>query len=331
MSKIKYYYDTETCKYERVKVKKRDVVINALGFLSLSLVLAVGIIVVLSRYFESPKEMALIKENEELKLYYDLMQDQLAGMNNMLGVLQEKDDHVYRTVFEAEPIPETVREAGSGGVLKYRNLLESDLDNKDLVVGTLEKIDRVKKKMYIQTKSYDELLELANNKEAYYAAMPAIQPVSNKELRRLSSGFGPRIDPILKVRKMHYGIDFSAERGTPIYATADGKISKARKTYSGIGTYVKVNHGFGFETLYGHMSRFIVKPGQKVKRGEIIGYVGNTGKSTAPHLHYEVHINGKAVDPVHYFYKDLNADEYAEILRLASIENQSLGSYSTRQ
>lgn len=330
MSKIKYYYDTETCKYERVKVKKRDVVINALGFLSLAIVLAVGIIVMLSRYFESPKEMALIKENEELKLYYELMQDQLSSMDNMLGVLQEKDDHVYRTVFEAEPIPETVREAGSGGVLKYRNLLESDLNNKDLVVGTLEKIDRVKKKMYIQTKSYDELLDLATNKEAYYAAMPAIQPVSNKELRRLSSGFGRRTDPILKVKKMHYGTDFSAERGTPIYATADGTISVARKTYNGIGTYVKIDHGFGFETLYGHMSRYIVKSGQKVKRGEVIGYVGNTGKSTAPHLHYEVHINGKAVNPVHYFYQDLNADEYAEILRLSSIENQSLGSYSNR-
>lgn len=330
MSKIKYYYDTETCKYERVKVKKSDVIINALGFTSLAVVLAIGIIVVLSRYFESPKEMALIKQNEELKLYYDLMQEQLTGMDNMLGVLQEKDDYVYRTVFEAEPIASTVREAGSGGVLKYRNLLESDLDNKDLVVGTLERIDRVKKKMYIQTKSYDEVLDLARNKEEYYAAMPAIQPVSNKELRRLSSGFGRRIDPILKVKKMHAGTDFSAERGTPIYATADGTVNRARKDYTGLGHHIKIDHGFGFETLYGHMSRFAVKNGQKVKRGDIIGYVGNTGKSTAPHLHYEVHVKGKAVNPVYYFYKDLDANEFEEILRLSAIENQSLGSYSNR-
>ena len=330
MSKIKYYYDTETCKYERVKVKKSDVVINALGFLSLSMVIAVGMILILSTYFESPKEASLAKENDELKLYYDLMQEQVAGMNDMLDVLQEKDDNVYRVVFEAEPIPQTVREAGSGGALKYRNLLESDLENKDLVVGTLDKIDKLKKKIYIQTKSYDEVMELARNKEDYYAAMPAMQPVSNKELRRLSSGFGRRTDPILKVKKMHYGTDFSAERGTPIYATADGTVSRTRKDLNGLGWHIKINHGFGFETLYGHMSRFAVKNGQKVKRGDIIGYVGNTGKSTAPHLHYEVHIKGKAVNPINYFYQDLTADEYEELLRLSSIENQSLGSYSNR-
>lgn len=330
MSKIKYYYDTETCKYERVKVKKRDVVINAMGFLTLSMALAIGILLVLSNYFDSPKEQALKKENEDLKLYYELMQEQLGSMDEMLAVLQEKDDYVYRTVFEAEPIPTTVREAGSGGVLKYRKLLESNLDNKDLVVSTLERLDRVKKKMYIQTKSYDEVLELAKNKDAYYAAMPAIQPVSNKELRRLSSGYGLRTDPILKVKKMHYGIDFSAERGTPIYATADGTVAAAQRNFGGLGNFVKINHGFGFETIYGHMSRFIVKSKQKVKRGQVIGYVGNTGKSTAPHVHYEVHINNKTVNPVNYFYMDLDAKEYEEILRLASIENQSLGSYSNQ-
>ncbi len=331
MARIKYYYDTETCKYERIKVKKRDIVINALGFLSLALVLSAGIIIVLSQYFDSPKESSLKKENEELKLYYQLMQEQVNTMDNMLGVLQQKDDNVYRTVFEAEPIPETVREAGSGGVLKYRNLLESDLDNKDLVVGTLDKIDRVKKKMYIQTKSYDEIMELALKKEELYKSMPAIQPVSNKDLRRFSSGFGLRTDPILKVKKMHYGTDFSAPQGTPIYATGDGVVKFTKKTFNGFGWHIAVDHGFGYETLYGHMSRFNVKKGQKVKRGEIIGYVGNTGKSTAPHCHYEVHINGRAVNPVNYFYKDLNPIEYEEILRLSSIENQSLGSYSNRQ
>lgn len=330
MSKIKYYYDTETCKYERVKVKKRDVVINALGFLSLAVVLAIGIIVVLSNYFDSPKELALKKENEELKLYYDIMQNQLTGMDDMLKVLQEKDDQVYRTVFEAEPIPETVREAGSGGVLKYRNLLESDLSNKDLVVGTLDELDKVKKKMYIQTKSYDEIMQLARNKDEYYAAMPAIQPVSNEDLRRFSSGFGLRTDPILKVKRMHYGVDFSAEQGTPIYATADGKVTLTRKQNSGLGWHIVLDHGFGFETVYGHMSKFNVSNGQEVKRGQVIGYVGNSGKSTAPHVHYEVHINNRAVNPVNYFYMDLDAIQYEEILRLASIENQSLGSYANQ-
>lgn len=330
MARIKYYYDTETCKYERIQVKKRDVVINALGFLSLVLVFAVAIVFVLNQYFETPKTIALENENAEKDALIGLMNEQVSGMENMLGVLQEKDDNVYRVVFEAEPIPESVREAGSGGILKYREILESDLSNKGLVVSTMEKIDRVKKKMYIQSKSYDEILTLAQNKEKLYQSMPAIQPVSNKELRRLSSGFGRRTDPVLKVKKMHYGTDFSAPRGTPIYATGDGVIKYTRTSFSGYGKHLMVDHGFGYETLYGHMSQFNVKPGQNVKRGDLIGFVGNTGKSTAPHLHYEVHINGQAVNPVNYFYKDLNPDEYEEILRLSSIENQSLGSYSNR-
>ena len=330
MARIKYYYDTETCKYERIKVKKRDIVINALGFLSLSLVLATGIIVILSQYFDSPKEKSLKKENEELKLYYGIVREQLGNMDAMLGVLQEKDDNVYRTIFEAEPIPSTIRETGYGGAARYKDLLESDLDNKELVVGTFEKIDRIKKKMYIQTKSYDEVLDLARNKELLYASMPAIQPVSNKELRRLSSGYGMRTDPILKVRKMHYGVDFSAPQGTPIYATGDGVIQRLKMSFTGYGNHLIIDHGFGYKTLYGHMSKFNVKKGQRVKRGEIIGYVGNSGKSTAPHCHYEVHINGKAINPVNYFYKDLNPAEYEEILRLSTIENQSLGSYADR-
>lgn len=184
--------------------------------------------------------------------------------------------------------------------------------------------------MYIQTKSYDEIMGLAENKAMLYQSIPAIQPVSNKELRRLSSGFGMRTDPITKVKSKHLGIDFSAPQGTPVYATGDGVIKITKKGFSGWGWYIKMDHGFGYETLYGHLSKFNVRPGQKVKRGDLIGFVGNTGKSTAPHLHYEVHINGRAVDPVNYFYKDLNPKEYEEILRLSRIENQSLGSYSSR-
>ena len=327
MARIKYYYDTETCKYERIKVRKRDVVINALGFLSLVLVCAAAIVVVLSQYFETPKTMAQAREIDNLKEQIVYMGDEVATMESMMGVLQEKDDDVYRVVFEAEPIPETVREAGSGGALRYRSILESDFDNKELVVSTLNKIDRVKKKMYIQTKSYDEIMELAKRKEQLYASMPAIQPVSNKELRRLSSGFGFRTDPILKVRKMHKGTDFSAPQGTPVYATGDAVVDLTKKSFNGLGWHIVLDHGFGYKTVYGHLSNFNVRNGQRVKRGDLIGFVGNTGKSTAPHLHYEVRINGKAVDPVNYFYKDLNPKEYEEILRLSSIENQSLGSY----
>lgn len=330
MARIKYYYDTETCKYERIQVKKRDVVINALGLAVLVLICATGLVVLYMNNFDTPRTIALENENARKDDIIELFNKQVNGMEDMLGVLQEKDDNVYRVVFEAEPIPNSVREAGSGGILKYREILESDLSNKKLVVSTMEKIDRVKKKAYIQTKSYDEIMELALNKELLYQSMPAIQPVSNKELRRLSSGFGRRTDPVLKVKKMHYGTDFSAPKGTPIYATGDGVVKYTRSSFTGFGKHVMIDHGFGYETLYGHMSQFNVRQGQKIKRGDLIGFVGNTGKSTAPHLHYEVHINGKAVNPVNYFYKDLNATEYAEILRLSSIENQSLGSYSNR-
>jgi len=330
MARIKYYYDTETCKYERIKVRKRDVFINAMGFLSLVLVFATAIVVVLSQYFETPKTVAQAREIENLKEQVGFMGAEVINMEQMMGVLQEKDDNVYRVVFEAEPIPETVREAGSGGALRYRSILESDLDNKELVVNTLNKIDRVKKKMYIQTKSYDEILLLAKGKEDFYRAIPAIQPVSNKELRRLSSGFGFRTDPILKVKKMHQGTDFSAPQGTPVYATGDAVVDRVTQSFNGLGWHIVLKHGDHYTTVYGHLSQFNVRKGQPVKRGDLIGFVGNTGKSTAPHLHYEVHINGKAVNPVNYFYKDLNPEEYEEILRLSSIENQSLGSYSNR-
>ncbi len=324
MAIIKYYYDTETCKYERVKVSSWDVTLNFLGFLSVALILAIGILFGYSSYFDSPKEALLKKQNEELNFHYELMQKEMENTNQMLTALQDRDDNIYRVIFEADPIPQSIRNAGVGGSDRYRHLTEANLENEDLVVNAYKKIDQLKKKMYIQTMSYDEIVSLATNKAALLAAIPAIQPVSNKELKRLSSGFGTRIDPIYKVRKMHAGIDFSAPIGTPIYATGDGVIKVVKKSYAS-GNMIKLDHGFGYVTLYLHMDKFNVKKGRKVKRGEIIGYVGNTGKSTAPHLHYEVHKDGVEVNPIHYFFEDLEADEYEKILILASVENQSLG------
>ncbi|MEQ9299155.1 MAG: M23 family metallopeptidase [Cyclobacteriaceae bacterium] len=327
MARIKYYYDTESCKYERVKVSSWDIVTNLLGFLSVSLILAVGIFYAYSTYFESPEVAQLKKENEELKIYYDLLASEMTAANQMLSNLQERDDYVYRVIFEADPIPSSIRTAGIGGTNRYKGLMDEDLEREDLIVETYGKIDKLKKQMYIQTKSYDEILEMAENKEALYSALPAIQPISNKELKRLSSGYGMRTDPILKVRKMHYGVDFSAPRGTPIYATGDGVVRRVSTTYGDYGKQVEIDHGFGYVTKYAHMDMHMVKKGQKVKRGEQIGMVGNTGKSTSPHCHYEVMKDGKKINPVHYFYQDLGPAEYEEILRLASIENQSLGSY----
>ncbi len=325
MARIKYYYDTETCKYERVKVGTWDIVLNLLGFLSVSVVIATIMVLVHNTYFESPKEAALKKENEELQLYYDILNQEMTDAQKMLEALQKRDDDIYRVINEAEPIPSTIREGGIGGTDRYKKLLEQGLEREELVLSTLQKIERLKKQMYIQTKSYDEIVALAKSKDKMYASIPAIQPITNKELTRLASGYGMRIDPIYKVRRMHTGVDFSATRGTPIYSTGDGVVKKVSTHYGGYGKEVLIDHGYGYVTRYAHMSDFNVKKGQKVKRGECIGYVGSTGKSTAPHLHYEVIKNGKKVNPVHYFYNDLNEDEYQKILELSSIENQSLG------
>ena len=325
MARIKYYYDTETCKYERVKVGTWDILLNMLGFLSVATVIAIAMVIVYNTYFESPKEAMLKKENEELKLYYDILNDEMEGAKEMLAALQKRDDDIYRVINEAEPISQTIREGGIGGSERYKKLLEQGLEQQELILATLQKIEGLKKQMYIQTKSYDEIVSLAKNKEQMYASIPAIQPVTNKELTRLASGFGRRVDPIYKVRRMHYGVDFSAPRGTPIYATGDGVVETVKTHYGGYGKEILIDHGYGYVTRYAHLSEFNVKRGQKVNRGECIGYVGSTGKSTAPHLHYEVIKDNKKVNPVHYFYNDLNEEEYQKILELSSIENQSLG------
>ena len=325
MARIKYYYDTETCKYERVKVGTWDIVLSLLGFLSVATIIAITMVLVYNTYFESPKEAMQKKENEELKLYYDILNREMDAAQDMMVALQQRDDDIYRVINEAEPIPRTIRQGGIGGTERYKNLLEEGLQQEELILSTLKKIESLKKQMYIQTKSYDEIVSLAKNKDQMYASIPAIQPVTNKELSRLASGFGRRIDPIYKVRRMHYGVDFSAPRGTPIYSTGDGVIKKVKTNYGGYGKEIIIDHGYGYVTRYAHLSEFNVKRGQKIKRGECIGYIGSTGKSTAPHLHYEVIKDKKKVNPVHYFYNDLNEEEYQKILELSSIENQSLG------
>ncbi len=325
MARIKYYYDTETCKYERVKVGTWDITLSLLGFLSVATVIAIAMVLVYNTYFESPKEALLKKENEELRLYYDIMNKEMEGAKEMLAALQKRDDDIYRVINEAEPIPNTMRKGGIGGTERYKKLLEEGLEQQELILSTLKRIEGLKKQMYIQTKSYDEIVELAKTKDQMYASIPAIQPITNKELTRLASGFGRRVDPIYKVRRMHYGVDFSAPRGTPIYSTGDGVVTKVKTNYGGYGKEILIDHGYGYVTRYAHLSEFNVRRGQKVKRGECVGYVGSTGKSTAPHLHYEVIKDKKKVNPVHYFYNDLNEDEYQKILELSAIENQSLG------
>lgn len=327
MAKIKYYYDTESCRYERIKVSSWDIFFNLLGFLVVSTFIGLGIFFATDHYLESPAKAELRKENEELRLYYDLLEQDMQATTDMLSVLQERDDDIYRVLFGVEPIPDEIRSAGIGGSNRYRELLEKGLQREELILSNLKKIDEMKKQMYIQTKSYDEIVKMASTKEERMASLPAIQPISNKELKRLASGFGYRIHPIYKVKKMHEGTDFSVKKGTPVYATGDGIIKWTRTSFSGYGKQIEIDHSFGYVTKYAHLNEFVVKKGQRVKRGELIAYSGNTGGSTAPHLHYEVIKNGKKVNPAYFFYQDVSDAEYAEILRLSEIENQSLGEY----
>lgn len=325
MAKIRYYYDTETCKYERVKTSRSDIVLNFLGILSLTLAMAVGLLLLFANYFESPKELMLRNQVKELEFYYTNLTHELTKLEGRLNDMEYRDDNIYRVVLGAEPIEKSVREAGVGGSERYREILEKNIIHKDVIIALSGRVDKLRRKVYIESKSHDEIIAKADNKEKLFAAIPAIQPVANKQLVALVSGFGMRVHPIYKVKKMHTGIDFAAAIGTPIYATADGLIDEVQVSFSGYGKMVEVDHGFGYRTRYAHMHGFAVRKGQRVRRGELIGYVGNTGLSTAPHLHYEVLINGVQVNPVHYFFNDLNPAEYEKIIELASIENQSLG------
>lgn len=325
MARIKYYYDTETCKYERIKTTTGDIILNALGIFSLTLAMAAGILLVSSSYFESPKELILKNEVKEMEFYYDNLLQEVNKLQKQLANMEYRDDNIYRVVLGAEPIDKSIREAGIGGIDRYEDVKDKNILHEDIIIRLNENVDNLRRKIYIESKSQDEVVELAESKEKLFAAIPAIQPVANKQLIALASGFGLRIHPIYKVKKMHTGIDFAASIGTPIYATADGTIDRVDVSFSGYGKVIEIDHGFGYRTRYAHMHGFAIRQGQKVKRGDLIGYVGNTGLSTAPHLHYEVFVNGVHANPVHYFFNDLNPAEYEKIIELASIENQSLG------
>jgi murein DD-endopeptidase MepM/ murein hydrolase activator NlpD len=266
-----------------------------------------------------------MRENQELISQYELMLKDLEKVENVLTDLQQRDDNIYRVIFETDPIPSSIRKAGFGGTNKYSHL--ESLSNSTLIIETARKLDILSKEAYIQSKSFDEVMKLALNKEEMFASIPAIQPITNRNLKHTASGWGYRIHPIYKVRKMHWGMDFTAPVGTPVYATGNGRVTELAGTVSGFsefGRYIKINHGWGFETVYAHLSKYNVKEGQEIKRGDIIGYVGNSGLSTAPHLHYEVHKDGQRVNPALYYFRDLTAEEFDKMIAISSNIGQTL-------
>lgn len=321
MAKVKYYYDTKTLSYKRIELSVANKIKKILYFFFGSALTGFFMVVIFLQFFDSPKEKILNREIQQLSIQYKIIQNKLEKAEIVLDDLQKRDDNIYRLIFEADPIPKSIRKAGYGGVNRYQDL--TGFKNSELVISTSKKIDQVTKQLYIQSKSFDEIIDLAKNKTTMLASIPAIQPVSNKDLSRMASGFGNRIHPIYKTKKFHAGMDFSAKTGTPIYATGDGEISKVKRSRKGYGNHVVINHGFGYKTLYAHMSKYIVKKRQKVKRGDIIGYVGNTGTSVAPHLHYEVHKDGKKINPVNFYYNDLTPEQFEKMLLISSQSNQS--------
>lgn len=321
MSKIQYKFNTKSLTYEKITVSIRKRVWQFLSYLATGTVFTAITIFIAYNYFDSPKEKQLKRELSQVNLQYELLNSRVAQINDVLSDIQERDNNVYRTIFEAEPIPASIREAGFGGVDRYKTLL--GYNNSELMIESTKRIDQISKQLYIQSKSFDELAKLVKNKEQLLACIPAIQPISNKNLKHVPSGYGWRTDPIYKTPEFHAGLDFTANTGTEIYATGDGIVITADAAAQGYGNHVVISHGFGYQTLYGHMSKIAVKIGKKVKRGELIGYVGNTGRSTGPHVHYEVIKNGEKINPVNFFFNDLSPAEYQEMIMLASRPSQS--------
>ena len=321
MAKVKYRYNPETLHYEMVKLTTGEKFIKVSVFIFLGLMFGIVTMVIAYNFFTSPKELILERENSYLRENYKRMNKELVNIEKVVNDMQERDDNIYRVIFEAEPISPNIRNAGVGGVNRYVAL--EGFKDEAMVINTNKRLDHIAKQLYIQSKSYDEVIDLAINKEKMLAAIPAIQPVSNKNLKRMASGFSWRIHPIYKTRKFHYGMDFTAPTGTEIYATGDAIVETKKKSRRGYGNHIVLKHGYGYETLYGHMSKFNVKKGQRVHRGDVIGYVGSTGTSTAPHLHYEVWKDGKKINPINFYFNDLSPEEYDRMIELSSSSNQS--------
>ena len=313
MRKVYYIYNPKTRTYDRVYPTLKQRIVNILTRLFVGMGLGVASFILLLWIFGSPSENQLRIENSRLLAQYNVLSRRLDEALGVMQGIQQRDDNLYRVVLQADPVADAVRKAGFGGTNRYEELM--DMANADLVINTTQKLDMLTRQLYIQSKSFDEVVDLFKDHDNMLQSIPAIQPVANKDLKYTASGYGMRIDPIYKTAKFHSGMDFSAHIGTPVYATGDGVVKKAG-WQSGYGKIIVINHGY--ETWYAHLNDYDVRVGQKVKRGEVIGEVGNTGKSTGPHLHYEVHVKGKVVNPVNYYFMDLSAEDYDKMIELAA-------------
>lgn len=321
MAKPKYKFNPQELVFTEMQRTTQDKIWLVVRFVLAFVVISTISYLVFPFIVDTPEVRKLKRENQKLVDNFGLVNRRIDNLRMVLEDLQNRDDNIYRTIFEAEPVPTTIRRVGMGGVDRYEHL--ENLENGKLIAETSAKLDALAQKMYIQSRSFDEIVALARRKEDLVRCIPAIMPISDRNLTRVASSFGMRIHPFYKVLKMHTGMDFTAPTGTDIYATGDGVVERIEQLQRGYGNNVIIDHGFGYKSLYAHMSKINVRKGQSVKRGQVIGLVGNTGTSVAPHLHYEVRINDQPVDPVNYYYNDLTPEQYERMIELASMPTQS--------
>jgi len=324
MSKTKYYFDSDNLEFVPIKRTFIERIYRLSLFLISSVIIGAFITVVLlnTDFIDTPKEIVQSREIDNYELQLKVLNKKLEQVESTLANIEKRDNNLYRVYFEASPIPEDQRRAGFGGVNRYDYL--EGFESSDVIVNTTERLDILTKELVIQSKSLDEIELLAKNNESLLTAIPAIQPVNSSDLKRMASGYGYRIDPFTKKRTMHWGMDFSAKTGTPIYATGDGRIARADARAVGFGNHVRIDHGFGYVSIYAHMDKIVVRRGNRVNRGDLIGYVGNTGRSVAPHLHYEIVKDGRKINPINFYSGSLSPIEFEELVNQASQENQSL-------
>ena len=324
MAKVKYYYDQDTLSYRPIETSRTLRISNAILFIISAALLGVATLFVFlnTNIVSTPTEIIQAREIENYELQFNILNRKLKNIESVLANIEDRDNNLYRIYFEASPIPEAQRKVGFGGVNRYKDL--EGFNNSELIINTTKKLDVLMKQTVVQSKSLDEIEYLVNDKEELLEAIPSIQPVKNEDLKRMASGFGYRTDPFTKKRKMHYGMDFTAKRGTPVYASGNGVVKRADNRSSGYGRHIRIDHGFGYVSLYAHLNAYNVRVGKKVKRGDVIGFVGSTGRSVGPHLHYEILKNNQKINPLNFYYGNLSAEEFDIIVNQAQQENQSM-------
>ena len=324
MSKVKYYFDPETLSYRPIEITNKKRLSNFILFLLASFAFGLSSLLIFLNvnWINTPSEISQKRALDNYELQFNILDKKLKQIETVIANIEERDNNIYRVYFEASPIPEEQRKAGFGGVNRYKDL--EDYDNSELIINTAKRLDILSKQTVVQSRSLDEIERLAANKAELIEAIPSIQPVKNQNVTRMASGYGYRIDPFTKNRRFHYGMDFSARKGTPIYATGNGTVKRADNRSSGFGKHIRIDHGFGYVSLYAHLSKYNVRRGQKVKRGDIIGFVGNTGRSIGPHLHYEILKDNKKINPLNFYYGNLSQKEFDAILIQSRQENQSM-------